>query len=228
MLIKRFQLEDRHGNMQELSQVTHTIKVQNYPPLSDHLLPLFGHRGYELLPPSSKGLVDKVRHHGASKYESEWNRLRMLPHVKDATWHVMAFALSAQCAAESALFMDSIGMDKQICKIHSWLNEKAREHGKWADITGIDPMFLGLIKEMVRANNMLYLRSDGDYTITGFWPLDMDTLQANGIPAPVPGRRGQPRDRAALVIESSRPRPRPRPLLLARKPTNPGFRRHWQ
>ena len=171
MLIKRFQLEDSHGNMQELSHSIHTVAIKDFPPLSDHLLPFFGQRGYELLPLSPKGLAAAIRHHGASKYESEWHRLRMLPHVKDATWHTMAFALSAQCAAEVALFMDSIGMDKQKRKIHSWLNEKACEHGKWADITGIDPMFLGLIKEMVRANNMLYLRSDGDYTITGFWPL---------------------------------------------------------
>ena len=139
MLIKSFQLEDSHGNMQELSQVTLTLTIKNFPPLSDHLLPLFGQRGYELLPPSSKELAAKMRHHGASKYESEWNRLRMLPHVKDATWHVMAFALSAQCAAEVALFMDSIGMDKQICKIHSWLNEKAHKHGKMGRCNGYRP-----------------------------------------------------------------------------------------
>lgn len=159
--VDKFDVSDADGVMRDITNLIITLRTNNLPPMSVLLLPTFTIHGYEYLKQanSPKQIMAELRHHAESRYEAEWTWLRGKRYsYSDALWHAIAFALCVQCMTEVALNMDSMGESQQYDRMNRWLSDKAREHGKHADIDGVTADFLENVKGHMRSGRVMYNR----------------------------------------------------------------------
>ena len=170
-LVSSFKLSDAKGEMRELADSIDTIRFSGSSPACDALLPMFSFSGYNRFRNAvdRKRLTAALRHHSQSKYDLEWKWLaNEHPKFRLPLWHVVAFALCVQCAAEESLLMDSTGEIGPTPEIWVWLDRKAREHGKAFDVDGIEHDFLDICKQRLQDGQAMYERHGDNIQFVAF------------------------------------------------------------
>ena len=178
-------LSDSQGEMHELADSIFSIKFRNTAcPME--LLPIITPVGlaHFRTMASTKDLTAQLRHDRESDYESEWAWLkawRKRSGVPLDIWHAVAFALCVQCATEAFITWGVSGelAERQRCK--SWLNKKAREHGKRAGLTSITDDFLENCQDKMLSGSRYYERVEHDIAFAGFG----EYLRGVGVDSPI-------------------------------------------